>query len=126
VERKGTKRRDLKKLLLQKKRPPRKKEGLCTLLLQAHMQIMRHGWLTQVHPHMTPHREWFYEYERYYRGNVFLGDDSTTRIIGRGKVKLKLIDGRIRTLPGVLHILGLARNLISVSKMDDAEVKTIC
>jgi hypothetical protein len=40
-------------------------------------------------------------------------------------LKLRLIDGRIRTLPGVLHIPGLARNLISVRKMDDAGVKTI-
>ena len=32
--------------------------------------------------HMTLHREWFCEYERYDGGNVFLGDDSTTRIIG--------------------------------------------
>ena len=38
---------------------------------------------------------------------------------------MRLIDGRIRTLSGVLHIPGLARNLISVSKMDDAGVKTI-
>jgi hypothetical protein len=38
---------------------------------------------------------------------------------------LRLIDGRIRTLPGVLHIPGLDRNLIFVSKMDDAGVKTI-
>jgi hypothetical protein len=47
VEKKGTtrsnvdpkfrKRRDLKNLLLQKKRPPRKKEGMCTWPLQAHM-----------------------------------------------------------------------------------------
>jgi hypothetical protein len=53
VEKKGTtrsnvdpklrKRRDLKNLLLHKKRPPRKKEGMCTWLLQAHMQIRRHG-----------------------------------------------------------------------------------
>jgi hypothetical protein len=35
------------------------------------------------------------------------------------------MDGRIRTLPGVLHIPGLARNLIFVSKMDDAGVKTV-
>jgi hypothetical protein len=28
--------------------------------------------------HMTPHREWLCEYERYDGGNVFLGDDSTT------------------------------------------------
>jgi hypothetical protein len=38
---------------------------------------------------------------------------------------LRLTDGRIRTLPGVLHIPGLARNLIFVSKMDDAGVKTV-
>jgi hypothetical protein len=31
--------------------------------------------------HMTPHKEWFCEYERYDGGNVFLGDDSTNRII---------------------------------------------
>jgi hypothetical protein len=40
-------------------------------------------------------------------------------------VKLRLIDRRIRTLPGVFHIQGLARNLIYARKMDDAGVKTI-
>ena len=75
--------------------------------------------------HMTPHREWFCEYERYNGGNVFLGDASTTRIIGQGKFKLRLIYGRIGTLPGVLHIPRLAKNLIFVRKMDDAGVKII-
>jgi hypothetical protein len=32
--------------------------------------------------HMNPHREWFYEYERYDGGDVFLGDELTTKIIG--------------------------------------------
>jgi hypothetical protein len=49
----------------------------------------------------------------------------TTRIIGRGRVKLRLIDGRIRKLLGVLHIPGLARNFFYARKMDDARVKTI-
>eukprot|EP00253_Pinus_taeda_P012100 PITA_12100 len=73
-------------------------------------------------PHMkfTPHREWFCEYEKYDGRDVFLGDDRKARIVGRGKVKLKLQGGRVRTLPGVLHIPALARNLISVSKLDDA------
>jgi hypothetical protein len=35
------------------------------------------------------------------------------------------MDGRIRTLPGFLHIPGLAKNLIFVRKMDDAGVKTM-
>ena len=50
VDPKLRKRRDLKNLFLQNKRPPRKKEGMCTWHLQEHMYIMRHGWLTQVHP----------------------------------------------------------------------------
>jgi hypothetical protein len=75
--------------------------------------------------HMTPHREWFCEYERYDGDNLFLGNDSTTRIIGQGRVKLRLIDESIRKLSGVLHIPVLARNLIFVRKRDDARVKTI-
>jgi hypothetical protein len=60
VEKKGTtrstvdpkliKRRDLKKLLLQKKIHARNIEGICTWILQEHMKIMRHGWLTQMYP----------------------------------------------------------------------------
>eukprot|EP00253_Pinus_taeda_P011761 PITA_11761 len=75
--------------------------------------------------HFTPHRAWFCKYEKCDGRDVFLGDDSKARIIGRGKVKLKLQDGRVRTLPGVLYIPALARNLISVSKLDDAVVKTV-
>jgi hypothetical protein len=38
---------------------------------------------------------------------------------------LRLIDERIRTMPSVLHIPGLDRNLIFVRKMDDAGVKMV-
>jgi len=75
--------------------------------------------------HFTPHREWFSEYEKYNGGDVFLGDDRKARIIGHGKVKMKLQGGRVRTLLDVLHIPALARNLISVRKLDDAGVKTM-
>jgi hypothetical protein len=51
---------------------------------------------------MTPHREWFSEYEKYDGGDVFLGDDSTKKILGCGRVKLLLKYGRIRTLLGVI------------------------
>ena len=57
---------------------------------------------------------------------MYLGYDSPTSIIGCGRVKLKLKDGRIRTLLGVLHIPNLARNLIFVEKMDVAGVKIVC
>jgi hypothetical protein len=75
--------------------------------------------------HMTSHREWFCEYERYDGGNAFLCDDSTARIMGGGKFKLRLAYGRIRKLSGVFHIPGLAMNLISIRKMDDGGLQTI-
>jgi hypothetical protein len=42
------------------------------------------AWLVDlgVSLHMNPHKECLCEYESYVGGNVFLGDDSTTRIIG--------------------------------------------
>jgi hypothetical protein len=75
--------------------------------------------------HITPHWEWFFEYKKYGGGHVFLGDDSTTKIMGHGRVKLLLKYGRIRTLPGVLHIPKLARTLIYVSKLDDEGVDNV-
>eukprot|EP00253_Pinus_taeda_P016741 PITA_16741 len=75
--------------------------------------------------HFTPHRECFCEYEKYDGGDVFLGDDRKARIIDCGKVKLKLQGGRVRTISGVLHIPALTKNMISVSMLDDAGVKTV-
>ena len=62
--------------------------------------------------HMTPHREWFCEYESYDGGDIFLGDDSSYKIIRRGRVKVRFRDGRVKTLPSVLHIPGLAKLII--------------
>jgi hypothetical protein len=73
--------------------------------------------------HLIPHKEWFCEYERYDGGDVFLGDDSINKLTRRGNIKLKIMDGRIRKLPSVLHIPRLAINLIYVRKMDDVRVK---
>ena len=75
--------------------------------------------------HFTPHREWFCKYDKYDSSDVFLWDNRKARIVGHGKVKLNLQGGRVRTLPSVLHIPALARNLISISKLDDAGVKTV-
>ena len=75
--------------------------------------------------HFTPHREWFCEYEKYDGGDVFIGDDRKTRIVGCRKVKLKFQCGRVRKLSSVLHIPSLARNMIYVNKLDDASVKLV-
>jgi len=47
------------------------------------------------------------------------------KIVGHRRVNLLLKDGRVRTLPGVLHIPDLAKILIFVSKVSDAGVNTV-
>jgi hypothetical protein len=74
---------------------------------------------------MNPHMELFCEYEKHNGGDVILGDDSKTKIIGHGRVKLLFKYGRIKTLPKVLHIPNTSRNLISMSKMSDATMHTV-
>ena len=54
-----------------------------------------------------------------------MGDDRKARILGCGKVMLKLQGGRVKTLLGVVHIPTLAKNMISVIKLDDAGVKAV-
>ena len=102
-------------------------EGVDVYLATPSIYVDHEVWLIDLSAsfHFTPHREWLYKYEKYDGGDVSLGDDRKARIIGRGKVKLKLQGGRVRTLSGVLHIPALARNLISVSKLDDSSVKTM-
>jgi hypothetical protein len=115
---------DEKKLTERKMTPDK---GVYVYLVSTSTQWNQDVWLIDsgASYHMTPHREWLCEYERYEGGEVFSRDDSTTKIFKRGRVGLILKDGRSRTLPGVLHILGLERNLISIIKMSDAWVHTL-
>jgi len=102
-------------------------EGGDVYLASSSTHVYHEAWLINSGAsfHFTPHREWLYKYEKYDGGDVFLGDDRKARIVGHGKVKLKLQGGRVRTLSGVLHIPALARNLIFVRKLDDAGVKIV-
>jgi hypothetical protein len=61
-----------------------KEEGGDVYLDSSSTHVVHEAWLVDSGAsfHLTPHREWFCEYERYDGGNIFIGDDSTTRIIG--------------------------------------------
>jgi hypothetical protein len=54
-----------------------KEEGWDVYLASSSTHANNEAWLVDLGPffHMTLHREWFYEYERYDGGNVFLGDE---------------------------------------------------
>ena len=102
-------------------------EGGNMYLASSSTHIDHEAWLISLGAsfHFNPHRERFCKYEKYDGGDVFLWDDRKAKIVGCRKVKLKLQGGRVKTLLGVLHIPALARNLISVSKLDDVGVKKV-
>jgi hypothetical protein len=53
------------------------------------------------------------------KGDVLrIGDDSPCDIVGVGLVQIKAHDGMTRTLQNVRYILGMSRNLISLSTLD--------
>ena len=75
--------------------------------------------------HMTSHGKWFCEYKNYIPGEVFIGYESKTKIIGNRGVKIFLKYERITNLLGILHILYLEKTLKYVSKMGDASVYVV-
>ncbi|KAG8489926.1 hypothetical protein CXB51_015938 [Gossypium anomalum] len=68
--------------------------------------------------HMCPNREWFSTYSSVEGGVVRMGNDSSSKVIGIGTVKIKMHDGTIRTLSDVRYVPDLRKNLISLSILD--------
>jgi hypothetical protein len=106
---------------------PFTKEGCDVHLASTSTYSYRDVWLIDLGAsiHLTPYMKWFCEYENYNGGDVFLGDVLTTKIIGGGRVKKVLKDGRIRNLPRVLHISDLAKSLIFVSQMSVVGIQIV-
>ncbi|KAG8480916.1 hypothetical protein CXB51_025719 [Gossypium anomalum] len=54
--------------------------------------------------HMCPNREWFSTYSSVEGGVVRMGNDSSSKVIGIGTVKIKMHNGTIRTLSDVRYV----------------------
>jgi hypothetical protein len=72
--------------------------------------------------HMCHEGDAFTNHEQYENQQVvYLGDDLTSyKIKGHGDVTVRLSNGMKRTIPDVLYIPGLAKNLFSTKQLDKA------
>ncbi|GJS37686.1 integrase, catalytic region, zinc finger, CCHC-type containing protein [Tanacetum coccineum] len=68
--------------------------------------------------HMTPRRDFLYDFKEFNGGTVLLGDNSACAIIGIGKVRVQIKDGSSFVLKNVRYIPELKRNLISLGTLD--------
>ena len=68
--------------------------------------------------HMTPMRDFLFDFKEFDGGTVTLGDNRACAIKGTGKVRLQLKDGSSFVLENVRYIPDLKRNLISLGTLD--------
>uniref|UniRef100_A0A2N9IN85 Integrase catalytic domain-containing protein n=1 Tax=Fagus sylvatica TaxID=28930 RepID=A0A2N9IN85_FAGSY len=67
---------------------------------------------------MTPRRDWFTTYQPINGGLVYMGNNTTYKVVGIGTVRIKMYDGIVRTMTDVRHMPDLAKNLLSLSTFD--------
>ena len=71
--------------------------------------------------HATPHRKFFHDYVQGDFGQyVLLGDDEPCKIVGKGKVRIKLNNGSEWLVKDVRYIPTMKINLISIGKLGDS------
>ncbi|GKC99832.1 hypothetical protein Tco_1170107 [Tanacetum coccineum] len=68
--------------------------------------------------HMTPRRDFLFDFKEFNGGTVLLGDNRACAIMGIGKVRVQMKDGSSFVLENVCYILDSKRNLISLGTLD--------
>ena len=95
---------------------------MIAMLTEIHMVDTDEGWWVDSGAtcHVTPHKNMFKTYE-VINGDkaVFMGNSSTSSVMGKGTIQLPLTSGKVLTLKDVHHIPGLRKSLVSVKKLDD-------
>ena len=71
-------------------------------------------------------RKMFFTYNPVGNGEkIFLGNSSTSKIEGNGKVMLKMTTSKYLTLKDVLHVQDIQKNLISSSLLSKNDFKLV-
>ena len=72
---------------------------------------------------MIPQRGIFKEYEEY-QNTIYTAAGQLLQVIGRGLISItQESNGKEITIAGVLHVLGLAANLISIRQLTERGIK---
>jgi hypothetical protein len=68
--------------------------------------------------HVTPYRKHFLDYVQGDFGQVHLGDDAPSKIVGMGKVEIKKRNGNKCLLKEIRHVPDLRKYLISIGQLE--------
>lgn len=67
--------------------------------------------------HMTPHEKLFTTLDRTYKAKVGLVDGTVIMVEGIGDIKIKMKEGKQKTINNVIFVPGLNKNVLSVRQM---------
>ena len=73
--------------------------------------------------HICPRREWFSTYEQIDGGIISMANESASKVVGIGSIKIRTHDGKFCTLNDVRHAPHMAKNLISLGLLDSKGYK---
>ena len=66
--------------------------------------------------HMTCNKNWYANFKETQNGaSIYLGDDDAHQIKGYGDILVTLSNGTVHHIRNVVYVLGIKKNLISVS-----------
>lgn len=73
---------------------------------------------------MMGNKQWFKDFKEINGGaQIYLGDDRSDQIKGCGKISVILPNGTRRQIHNVMYVLGVTKNLISVSMITYQDLK---
>ena len=115
-------------------KPPKPKANLvegddiiAAVISQVNMVASVQEWIVDsgATRHICANREAFSSYKPIGDDNevVYLGDSRPTKVLGKGKVLLKLTSGKTLALNDVLHVPNMKTNLVSVALLGKVGVK---
>lgn len=68
--------------------------------------------------HMTPNKEWLFDFKPINGGMVLMGNDHSCNVTGFGSIRFKMWDDTYKILENVRLVPDLRRNLISLGMLD--------
>ena len=75
--------------------------------------------------HMCPNREMFLDFKEFNGGVVYMGNDSTCKMMGIDSVQIKMFDGVIRKLNDVRYVPDLKKKLIFLGVLVASDYRII-
>ncbi|BAB01443.1 unnamed protein product [Arabidopsis thaliana] len=91
----------------------------CNRRIQRYVIIDENVWMVnwEVPNHMTPNEKYFTTLDRTFKADIGTDDGKVLMVGGRGDVKIKMKEGKKKTINNVIFVPELNRNLLSVPQM---------